>query len=166
MRRFILLLSVIAAAALPAQADSIRFPKSGQHAFRVELPKGWKSTADKRGGLLLVPPDNHAMIYLAILTGDKFRQATDSAVAGDAAKLAGIERIDSQAPAQISDRTGTAFFGELREKRGFARKAKIVLVRLAPDAWAQEWIVTQPGMNSVERRSLERALRGITLAGE
>lgn len=165
MRR--LLFSLIAiAATLPAQAESIRFPNSGQHAFRFELPKGWKSTADKRGGLLLVPPDNHAMIYLAILTGDKFRQATDSAVAGDAAKLAGIERIESQAPAQISDRDGTAFFGELREKRGFARKAKIVLVRLAPDAWAQEWIVTQPGMNAIERAALDRALRGITLASE
>ena len=165
MRR--LLFSLIAiAAALPAQAESLRYPKSGAHAFRIELPKGWKATADKRGGLLLVSPDNHAMIYLAILTGDHFRAQPESAVAGDVAKLAGIERIDSQAPAQISERNGTAFFGELREKRGLARKAKIVLVRLAPDAWAQEWIVTQAGMNSVERQALERAVAGITLASE
>lgn len=165
MRR--LLFSLIAlAAVLPAQAKEFRFPKSGKHAFQIDLPKGWKSSADERGGLLLVPPDNHAMIYLAVLTGDKYRAATDSAVAGDVAKLAGIERIDSQAPAQISERNGTAFFGELREKRGLARKAKIVLVRLAPDAWAQEWIVTQAGMNSVERQALERAVAGITLASE
>ena len=162
MRR--LLFSLIAiAAALPAQAESLRYPKSGAHAFRIELPKGWKATADKRGGLLLVPPDNHAMIYLAILTGDHFRGQPESAVAGDVAKLAGIRQIEGQAPAQISDVQGTAYFGELQDKPGYARKAKIVLVRLAPDVWAQEWIVTQPGMNAVERAGLERALDGIAL---
>ena len=38
-----------------------------------------------------------------------------------------------------------------------------MLVRLAPDVWAQEWIVTQPGMNATERAALERALDGIAL---
>jgi len=165
MRRLLLSLIVLAAA-LPARAESIRFPKLGAHAFQVELPRGWKSTADKRGGLLLVSPDNHAMIYLAIASGAQFRGQPESAVAGDVAKLAGIKEIEAQAPAQLADRTGTAYFGELTDKPGYARKAKIVLVRLAPDVWAQQWIVTQAGMNSVERAALERALAGITLARE
>jgi hypothetical protein len=162
MRRLLLSLIVLAAA-LPARGESIRFPKLGAHAFQVELPRGWKSTADKRGGLLLVSPDNHAMIYLSILTGEQFRGRPESAVAGDVAKLAGISQIEAQAPAQIADLKGTAYFGELREKKGYARKAKIVLVRLAPDVWAQQWIVTQAGMNAVERAALERALAGISL---
>jgi hypothetical protein len=161
MRR--LLLALIVIAALPAQAETIRYPKLGAHAFQVELPRGWKSTTDKRGGLLLVSPDNHAMIYLSILTGEQFRGRPESAVAGDVAKLAGISQIESQAPAQIADLNGTAYFGELQDKPGYARKAKIVLVRLAPDVWAQQWIVTQAGMNAVERAALERALAGITL---
>ncbi len=162
MRRLLLSLIVIVTA-LPAQAEGFRFPKLGAHAFQIELPRGWKSTADKRGGLLLVSPDNHAMIYLAISTGEQFRGQPESAVAGDVAKLAGIGQIESQAPARIADFNGTAYFGELADKRGYARKAKIVLVRLAPDVWAQQWIVTQPGMNAVERAALERALAGITL---
>jgi len=161
MRR--LLLALIVMAALPAQAETIRYPKLGAHAFSIELPRGWKSTTDKRGGLLLVSPDNHAMIYLSILTGEQFRGQPESAVAGDVAKLAGIRQIEAQAPAQIADLNGTAYFGELADKPGFARKAKIVLVRLAPDVWAQQWIVTQAGMNAVERASLERALAGISL---
>ena len=162
MRRLLFSLIVIAFA-LPAQAETIRYPKLGAHAFSIELPRGWKSTTDKRGGLLLVSPDNHAMIYLAIATGAQFRGRPENIVAGDVAKLAGIRQIEAQAPAQIADLRGTAYFGELAEKRGLARKAKIVLVRLAPDVWAQQWIVTQAGMNAVERAGLERALAGITL---
>ena len=47
----------------------------------------------------------------------------------------------------------------------YERKAKIVLVRLAPDTWAQQWIVTQPGMNYVELNALNKTLDGITLTG-
>lgn len=162
----------VAAGGLAAHANEFRFPKTGKHGFRVNLPKGWQSNADTRGGLLLVPPDQHAMIYIAILVDDKLRDRPDSAVAGEVAKVAGIEHIDSQGPAQISDPNGTvfykgtAFYGTMPAKHGFARKAKIVIVRLEPNTWAQVWTVTQPGMNAVESDALDQVLNGITLTSE
>ena len=168
MRRFVLALTLIALAA-SAQAAELRVPKSGPYAFRVTVPKGWHSRYDALGGLLMVPPaaSQHAMLYLAILTDAKYRGQPPSMVAAEVAKLAGIETIDSQKPATIAGREGTAYFGNIVKKAPrYERKAKIVLVRLAPDTWAQQWIVTQPGMNYVETNALNKALDGITLTRE
>jgi hypothetical protein len=173
MRRLVLLLGLIGAVvAGAAHADALRFPQNGKHAFQVDLPKGWRSKADTSGGLLLVPPYPHAVIYIGILTDDKYRDQPDSAVAGEVAKIAGIKRIDSQGPARISDPTGAVFYrgtmfnGDIPAKRGLARKAKIVLVRLKPNVWAQIWIVTQPGIDAVEFAALDRVLGGLTLISE
>ena len=58
------------------------------------------------------------------------------------------------------------FNGAIPAKRGLARKAKIVLVRLQPTVWAQVWVVTQPGINAVELAALDRVLNGLTLVSE
>src|SRR5450756_2739411 len=63
MRRLVLLLCVLAAGALPAQAKALRFPQTGKHAFLVDLPKGWQTKTDARGGLLLIPPSQSCLLY-------------------------------------------------------------------------------------------------------
>jgi hypothetical protein len=173
MRRFFVLLCLLAAGALSAHAGEIRFPKTGKHAFLVDLPKGWKTKTDARGGLLLLPPADrqHAMIYLGIIIDDKLRGQADSAVAAEVAKTVGIETFDKQEPARMTIPSGgvlrgTAFYGKIPEKRGLARKAKIVIFPLEPNTWAQAWTVTQPGMNSVEYKAVDRVLNSVTLAAE
>src|ERR1039457_1235877 len=134
MRRLVLLLCVLAAGALPAQAAALRFPPTGKHAFLIDLPKGWQTKTDTRGGLLLIPPSQsqHAMIYLGILVDDKLRGQPVSAVAAEVAKSVGVETFDKEEPARMTDPQGavlrgTAFYGKIPEKRGLARKAKIVI---------------------------------------
>jgi hypothetical protein len=177
MRRLVLLLCVLAAGALAAQAAALRFPKTGKHAFLVDLPKGWQTKTDARGGLLLLPPSQtqHAMIYLAILVDDKLRGQPVSAVAAQVAKTAGVATFDKEEPARMTDAQGailrgTAFYGKISEKipekRGLARKAKIVIFPLEPNTWAQAWTVTQPGMNPVEYKAIDRVLNNITLTTE
>ena len=176
MRRFLLLVLCLAAVgALPARAGAaeFRFPQTGKHAFLVDLPKGWRTKSDAKGGLLLIPPatNQHAMLYLSILVDDALRGKPLDAVAAAAAKSAGVESFDKEEPARITDakgtvRRGTAFYGKVPEKHGLSRKAKIVIVPLGPDTWAQTWIVTQPGMNSVEYSALDAVLNSLTLAGE
>jgi len=168
MRRLLLLFCLVAIGLGAAHASEIRVPKTGKYAFHVTLPKGWRTKTDTRGGMLLIPPyQERAMVYLAVLTDEKFRGQPDAAVAEDVAKIAGIETIDRQHSAQISNLNGTAFYGDIRAKRpGFVRKAKIVLVKLAPDTWAQEWVVTQAGMNPVERDTLDKAIENITLSSQ
>jgi hypothetical protein len=173
MRRLLLLLCLVAAGALPAPAKELRFPKTGQHAFLLDLPKGWRTKTDARGGLLLIPPaeNQHAMIYLGIIVDDRLRGAPDGAVAAQAAKPSGVTSFDKQEPARITDakgavHRGTAFYGKVPEKHGLSRKAKIVIVPLAPNAWAQAWTLTQPGMNPVEYEALDKVLNSVTLASE
>jgi hypothetical protein len=168
MRRLFILLCFVAAAG-GAQADPLRFPKSGPHVFHVDLPKGWGRTTDKRGGLLLIAPGERALIYLCIEVNDKLRGQTDSAVAEALAKIAGIERVERQGVARISDprggiHRGTAYSGLMPAKHHLSRKAKIVIFRLSPNTWAQVWTVTQPGINAVEGNALDSVLNGITLS--
>jgi len=176
MRRLCLLLCLmgaVAAGAPPAQADAVRFPQTGKHAFLVDLPKGWRTKTDARGGLLLIPPSQtqHAMIYLGILVDDKLRGQPLSAVAAEAAKSAGVATFDKEEPARMTDPQGavirgTAFYGKIPEKRGHSRKARIVIFPLEPNTWAQAWTVTQPGMNSVEYKAVDRVLNSITLTAD
>src|SRR6202142_3235164 len=180
MRRLCLLLCLIgavAAGALPAQADAVRFPQTGKHAFLVDLPKGWRTKTDARGGLLLIPPSQsqHAMIYLGILVDDKLRGQPVSAVAAAAAKSAGVATFDKEEPARMTVPSGgvirgTAFYGKIAEKipekRGLARKARIVIFPLEPNTWAQAWTVTQPGMNPVESKAVDQVLNSITLTAD
>ena len=175
MRRLLLLLCVAAAAALPVRAGAaeFRFPKYGRYAFLVDLPRGWVTKADAKGGLLLIPPAEaqHAMLYLAVTADDSLRGKPLEAVALAAAKSSGVEKFDKQEPARITDakgavHRGVAFYGNVPEKKGRVRKAKIVVIPLADNTWAQAWIVTQPGMNYVEYNKLDAVLNSLTLAGE
>src|ERR1039457_1130415 len=129
------------------------------------------------GGLLLIPPSQsqHAMIYLGILVDDKLRGQPASAVAAEVAKSVGVETFDKEEPARMTDPQGailrgTAFYGKISEKipeqRGLARRAKIVIFPLEPNTWAQAWTVTQPGMNPVEYKAVDRVLNNITLTSE
>ena len=169
MRFPVLLLVLFAFAAAPAQARPLQFPPTGAHAFKLDLPRGWNTSTDKRGGLLLVPPDNHALIYLAILKDAKLRGQPERAVVGQVAKVAGIEMEDKQDAERItaSDGTrvirGTAFYGTLRGKRGLARRARIVLFKLDANTWAQVWTVTQTGMNANETAAVAKVLNSISL---
>jgi hypothetical protein len=175
MRRLVVLVCIIVGVTvdgLVAHADAFRFPKTGKHAFRVELPKGWNTKTDTRGGLLLVPPYQHAMIYLGIVVDDKLRNQLDRAVADEVAKTVGIEHIDYEGRARVTGSNGagiyrgTAFSGILPAEHGFARRAKIMIFRLEPNTWAQVWIVTQPGLNAVESDALDQVLNGITLTSK
>jgi hypothetical protein len=176
MRLFVLLMLLLAALSAqiwPARAAEFRFPKTGQHAFLVDLPKGWHTRPDAKGGLLLIPPANaqHAMLYLGILTDDTLRGKPLEAVAAAAAKASGVETFDKQEPARITDakgavHRGVAFYGKVPEKKGRFRKAKIIVIPLADNIWAQAWIVTQPGMGYVEYGKFDAVLSSLTLAGD
>lgn len=171
MCRLALLLLLLAA--LPAQARELRVPPSGKRALVVDLPGGWQAKADAAGGMLLIPPatSQHAMLYLGIVSDEKLGHAMDVAVAAKVGRKVGVTGFDKQEPARISDakgavHRGTAFYAKVPEKHGMWRRAKIVIIPLAPHTWAQAWIVTQPGMNYVEQNKLDNVLESITLAGE
>ena len=169
MRLPFLLLVLFAFAASPAQSRPLRFPQTGAHAFTLDLPRGWNTTTDKRGGLLLVPPENHALIYLAILKDATLRGQPERAVVTQVAKIAGVEMEDKQAPERVTASDGariirgTAFYGTLPGKRGLARRARIALFKLDPNTWAQVWTVTQTGMNANETAALAKVLNSISL---
>ena len=178
MRRPVLLLCLLAlgatvAPSVSARAAEMRFPKTGKYAFLVDLPRGWVTRTDTKGGLLLIPPaeSQHAMLYLGVIVDDSLRGKPLEAVAAAAAKPSGVERFDKQEPARITDakgavHRGVAFTGQVPEKKGHFRKARIVIIPLADNTWAQAWIVTQPGMNYVEYNKLDAVLNSLTLAGE
>lgn len=171
MRRLFLVF-LLAAAALPAQAKLVHFPQSGAYRFNFDLPDGWRTAADKRGGLLLVPPHDHALIYLAIVAEEKWRGRSNSAVVQAVSQIAGVVMNEKEEPERITAADGariirgTAFYGTMPAKHGLARRVRIVLFKLAPDTWAQVWTVTQPGMNARETAALSNVLNSIALSSQ
>lgn len=172
MRRLVLALCLVVAA-LPTPAKELRVPPHGKYSLIVDLPRGWQSRTDTAGGVLVIPPAErqHAMLYLAVVHDAGLRGASDATVAAKLARTVGVTGFDRQEPAHITDRKGvmhrgTMFYAKVPEKRGYSREAKIVIVPLAPDTWAQAWTVTQAGMNYVEAAALDKVLDTIRLAAE
>ncbi|MEJ2431837.1 MAG: hypothetical protein P8Y53_01230 [Pseudolabrys sp.] len=155
---------------MPAQAKPQQFLADGAYRFKFDLPAGWRKTTDKRGGLLLVPPYGHALIYLVMVSGDKWRGRSDSAVVQAVSQVAGVVMNDKQEPERITAADGariihgTAYYGTMPAEHGLARRARIVLFKLSPDTWAQVWTVTQPGMNAKESAALSNVLNSISLS--
>ncbi len=171
------LLTLVLLALLPtlantiANAKELRFPKTGPHAFALDLPKGWHSKTDEKSGMLLIPPavSQHAMVYIGFIVDDGLRGKPLDAVADKAGAAAGVKSFDKQEDARVTDakggaiHRGTAFYGNIVEKRGHLRRAKIVIIPLGPNTWAQVWTITQPGMNAVEYKALDHVLESLTL---
>jgi len=173
MRRLMVVLCLVAFGAAAAGAAELRFPKTGKHAFLVDLPRGWHTKTDAKGGLLLIPPatSQHAMLYLGIISDDSLRNAELGAVALAAAKPTGLDHFSTKEPARITDRKGkvhrgTAFIGKVPEKHNMFRRAKIIIIPLSPGVWAQAWVVSQYGASPAEQRALEAVLDSLTLVGE
>jgi hypothetical protein len=176
--RFLMATAVAVLAFSSAGAAELRFPATGAKAFRLDLPKIWARRADAHGGLLLIPPagEQRAMLYLALIVDDASRADASLAaalrIAESAAKPVGILLDGSEAPARVTDPTGRtvfhgmAFTGTMPAKRGYARAVRMVILRVAPDTWAQVMTVKQPGMNAAEIAALDRVLNGITLTAQ
>jgi hypothetical protein len=173
MRRLVLVLCLVVFGAASTGAAELRFPKTGKHAFLVDLPRGWHTKTDAKGGLLLIPPatSQHAMLYLGIFTDNALRNAELGAVALAAAKPSGLDHFSTKEPARITDQKGvvhhgTAFIGKVPEKNNMFRRAKIIIIPLTPGVWAQAWVVSQYGASPHELRVLEAVLDSLTLANE
>ena len=170
MRR-LFLLALLALVPTVALAKELRFPKAGKHGFTLDLPQGWHTRTDEKSGMLLIPPapTQHAMVYVGLIVGDALRGKPLDAVADKAGAQAGVKSFDKQEEARVTASSGgalhrgTAFYGNIAEKRGHTRRAKIVIIPLEPNTWAQVWTVTQPGMNAVEYKALDHVLESLTL---
>ncbi len=174
MRRVLTLtlLALVSAFAHDAAiAKQVRFPATGKHGFTLDLPKGWHTKTDEKNGMLLIPPAvaQHAMVYVGFIADDALRGKPLDAVADKAGVAAGVKSFDKQEDARVTDakggalHRGTAFYGNIPEKRGHTRRAKIVIIPLEPGTWAQVWTITQPGMNSVEYKALDHVLESLTV---
>jgi len=174
MRRVLTLalLALVSAFALDAaSAKQLRFPASGKHGFTLDLPKGWHTKSDEKNGMLLIPPavSQHAMVYVGLIADDSLRGKPLDAVADKAGAAAGVTSFDKQEDARVTDakggaiHRGTAFYGNIPEKRGHTRRAKIVIIPLEPGTWAQFWTITQPGMNAIEYKALDHVLESLTV---
>jgi hypothetical protein len=176
--RFLMAAAVVALAFTPARAAELRFPKTGAKALHIDLPENWRTRADTRGGLLLVPPagEQRGLLYLALIADDAARTEPGTSgaarIAQGVARPAGIVLDGKQEPARVTDPTGRtvfhgmAFTGTMPAKRGYARAVRMVIIRVTGDTWAQVMIVKQPGMNAAELAALDRVLNGITVTAQ
>jgi len=135
MRR-LLTLALLALVPTFALAKELRFPKAGKHGFALDLPQGWHSKTDEKSGMLLIPPapTQHVMVYIGFIVDDALRGKPLDAVADKAGAEAGVKSFDKQEEARVTASNGgalhrgTAFYGNIAEKRRHSRRAKIVII--------------------------------------
>jgi len=167
MRRHVISLFFILGCLLAgsAQAAELRFPKTGTNAFLITLPAGWEAKEDQYNGMLLLPPDRRASVYLSMVRDQAYAGKPLMELALAIGKPSNITQFPKQEPAAISSRKGTAFYGQMKNANGDLLDRKMVIIPLEPDLWATETLLSSQGINAAQAAALNQAVRGVGLTG-
>jgi hypothetical protein len=147
----------------PAQAEAIRFPKEGSPAFLISLPTGWSTHEDQYNGIQLLPTDHRTLIYLSLVRDPQYTGKPLMDLALAIGKPSNITAFPKQEPAAVSGRSGTAFFGQMKNDKGTLLDVKMIIIPLAPDLWATETLLTSQNLSSAQTEELNQAVRGVAL---
>ena len=148
-----------------AQADSLRFPKTGSPAFLIDVHGGWSAHEDQFNGIQIFPGDRSTMIYLSLVRDAKYKDRPLMELALAIGKESNITSFPRQEAIVLSGRSGTAFFGEMKTANGTELDVKMVIVPLEPDLWATETLLTARSANAAQKSALGAAEHDVTLTG-
>ena len=111
-------------AAGAAQAEQIRFPKTGTNAFLIDLPAGWTAKEDQYNGIQLLPADHRTSVYLSVVLDKQYEGKPIEELALAIGKPSQITRFSRREPAAISGLKGAAFYAqaEKRQRRRAGRQ--------------------------------------------
>jgi hypothetical protein len=147
----------------PAQAEQIRFPKTGPNAFLINLPAGWIAKEDQYNGIQLLPPDHRTSVYLSMVLDKGYEGKPLEDLALAIGKPSNITSFSKHEPAAISGLKGTAFYGQMKNDKGTLLDVKMVIIPLGPSLWATETLLSSQGLTAAQAASLNAAVRGIAV---
>jgi hypothetical protein len=150
-------------AAGAAQAEQIRFPKTGTNAFLIDLPAGWTAKEDQYNGIQLLPADHRTSVYLSVVLDKQYEGKPIEELALAIGKPSQITRFSRREPAAISGRKGAAFYAQMKNASGAVLDVKMVIIPLAPALWATETLLSSQQLSAAQAAALKQAVNGIAV---
>ncbi len=166
MRRHLVALFfiLICVAAGSAQAEQVRFPKTGPNAFLINLAPGWVTHEDQYNGIQVLAPDRRTLLYLSIVLDENYKDKPMMDLALAIGKPSNITQFPKHEPATVSGKPGQAFYGQMKNASGTVLDVKMVIIPLGPALWATETILSSQGLDAAQMNALKQAVSGVTLA--
>jgi hypothetical protein len=149
-----------------AQAEQIRFPKTGPNAFVITMAPGWTSKEDQYNGLQLLPPDNRTSVYLSMVLDQAYADKSLEELALAIGAPSKITSFAKREPITISGMSGMAFYGKMTNANGTVLDVKMNIIPLASALWATETLLSSQGLNSAQIASLNQAVQGIAIVNK
>ena len=149
-----------------AQAEQIRFPKTGLNAFIIDTPAGWVAKEDQYNGLQLLPADSRTSVYLSMVLDRQYADKPMEDLALAIGKPSNITSFSKREPITISGLSGTAFYAQMKNANGTLLDVKMIIVPLGPALWATETLLSSRGLTSAQAASLNQAVRGIAIVNK
>lgn len=147
-----------------AQAEQVRFPKTGPNAFVINLVSGWVTHEDQYNGIQVLAPDRRTLLYLSIVLDENYKDKPMMDLALAIGKPSNITEFPKQEPTSLSGKPGNAFYGKMTNANGTVLDVKMVIIPLGPALWATETILTSQGLDAAQINALKQAVSGVTLA--
>lgn len=147
-----------------AQAEQVRFPKTGPNAFNINLLSGWVTHEDQYNGMQVLSPDRHTLLYLSIVHDEGYKDKPMMELALAIGKPSNITEFPKQEPTAISGKSGQAFYGQMKNANGTILDVKMVIIPIGPALWATETILSAKGLDTASMNTLKQAVSGVTLA--
>ena len=147
-----------------AQAEQVRFPKTGPNAFVINLVSGWVTHEDQYNGIQVLSPDRHTLLYLSIVLDESYKDKPMMDLALAIGKPSNITEFPKQEPTSLSGKPGQAFYGQMKNANGTVLDVKMVIIPVGPALWATETILSAKGLDAAQAKALKQAVSGVTLA--
>jgi hypothetical protein len=147
-----------------AQAEQLRFPKTGTNAFLITLAPGWATHEDQYNGIQVFSADHRTLLYLSMVLDEAYKDKPLMELALAIGKPSNITSFPKQEPIAISGMNGQAFYGKMTNEKGTPLDVKMVIIPLGPSLWATQTILTTQGLTAAQIASLKQATSGISIA--
>ncbi len=159
MRRIALaVLTLTAPFAIPAHAETVRLPSSGDPAFVAQLPDGWTHETYMDGSLKAFSPDHTAAITLVIA---RYRGTPEELAATAIETPDGTPPLNAGAAA-ISGYAGARFEATIVDDDVHA-KVRMLVVRVDENHMAAATLMTAENLAAAQSDAAIAVLNAITL---
>ena len=161
-RTALLVMSLLAISAVPALAETLRYPASGVPAVTAKVPDGWRTKIDDADQALLVfAPDQAGFLTVNMAEITDLGSASDADVAVEIFKAAKITGDGTSSATQVGGRAATAFPGVLSDTDG-TLNVTLLVVRLGGDRLAVIVVLINPDAPQPSADALQRFARTLT----
>jgi hypothetical protein len=146
-----------------AQAEQIRFPKTGTNAFLITLAPGWVTHEDQYNDIQVISADHRTLLYLSMVLDENYKDKPLMELALAIAKPSNITEFPKHEPIAVSGKKGTAFYGQMKNDKGTLLDVKMVIIPIGPSLWATESILTSQRLDAAQLAALKQGVSGVAI---